>query len=106
MEEFDWLISIPSDEGLMLGTSALQIFHGGNSTFINSFDKTKFFNSNPFAGSAKPLLTRLIAYRFRVSVPHRQDTTVSLEMKPFIDLSPLLTGYFGALESNGHRVYL
>ena len=33
---------IRSDEGLMLETSAFQIFHGGNSTFINSFDKTKF----------------------------------------------------------------
>ena len=31
-----------SEEGLTLETSALQIFHGGNSTFINSFDKTKF----------------------------------------------------------------
>ena len=29
-----------SDEGLTLKTSAFQIFHGGNSTFINSFDKT------------------------------------------------------------------
>ena len=26
----------------MLETSAFQIFLGGNSTFINSFDKTKF----------------------------------------------------------------
>ena len=26
----------------MLKTSAIQIFHGGNSTFINLFDKTKF----------------------------------------------------------------
>ena len=33
---------IRSDEGLTLETSAFQIFHGGNSTFINSFDKTKF----------------------------------------------------------------
>ena len=31
-----------SDEGLMLETSAFQIFHGGNSTFINPFHKTKF----------------------------------------------------------------
>ena len=31
-----------SDEGLTLETSAFKIFHGGNSTFINSFDKTKF----------------------------------------------------------------
>ena len=30
-----------SDEGLTLETSAFLIFHGGNSTFINSFDKTK-----------------------------------------------------------------
>ena len=34
--------SIRSDEGLTLETSAFQIFHGGNFTFINSFDKTKF----------------------------------------------------------------
>ena len=26
----------------MLETSAFQIFHGGNSTFISLFDKTKF----------------------------------------------------------------
>ena len=26
----------------MLETSAFQVFHSGNSTFINSFDKTKF----------------------------------------------------------------
>ena len=31
-----------SDEGLTLEKSAFQIFHGGNFTFINSFDKTKF----------------------------------------------------------------
>ena len=31
-----------NDQGLTLETSALQIFHGGNSTFINSFGKTKF----------------------------------------------------------------
>ena len=35
---------IRSDEGLTLETSAFQIFHGGNSTFINSFDKTKLFS--------------------------------------------------------------
>ena len=33
---------IRSDKGLTLETPAFQIFHGGNSTFINSFDKTKF----------------------------------------------------------------
>ena len=33
---------IRSDEGLTLETSAFQIVHGGNSTFINTFDKTKF----------------------------------------------------------------
>ena len=33
---------VRSDEGLTLETSAFQIFHGGNFTFINSFDKTKF----------------------------------------------------------------
>ena len=35
-----------SDEGLTLETSAFQIFHGDNSTFINSFDKTKNFCSD------------------------------------------------------------
>ena len=37
-----WYYSIRSDEGLTLETSAFSIFHGGNSTFINAFDKTKF----------------------------------------------------------------
>ena len=31
-----------SNEGLRLEKSAFQIFHGDNSSFINSFDKTKF----------------------------------------------------------------
>ena len=31
-----------ADEGLTPETSAFQIFHGGNLTVINSFDKTKF----------------------------------------------------------------
>ena len=30
-----------SDEGLTLETSAFLTFHGGNSNFINSFDKAK-----------------------------------------------------------------
>ena len=37
-----------SDEGLTLETSAFQIFHGGNFTFINSFDKTKFLFYSSF----------------------------------------------------------
>ena len=36
------LIKVRSDKGLTLETLALRIFHGGNSTFIDSFDKTKF----------------------------------------------------------------
>ena len=35
------LIKIRSDKGPTLATLAFQIFHGGNSTFIKSFDKTK-----------------------------------------------------------------
>ena len=35
------LTKIRSDKGLTLETLALQIFHEGNSTFINSFDKAK-----------------------------------------------------------------
>ena len=34
--------SIRSDERLTLETSVFLNSHGGNSTFINSFDKTKF----------------------------------------------------------------
>ena len=39
--------SISYDEGLTLETSAFQICHGGNSTFIDSFDKTKFLFHSP-----------------------------------------------------------
>ena len=39
------IFSLRSDEGLTLVTSAFQIFHGGNSTFINSLDETKFLHS-------------------------------------------------------------
>ena len=39
---------ISRDEGLTLEISAFLTFHGGNSTFINSFDKTKsLFSSLP-----------------------------------------------------------
>ena len=34
-------------KGLRLETSAFSIFHGGNSTFINSLDKTKFLFPSP-----------------------------------------------------------
>ena len=39
-----WITTEPfrADDGLTLETSAFQFFHGGNSTFINSFDKTQF----------------------------------------------------------------
>ena len=33
-----------SDEGLTFETLAFEIFHGGNSTFIESFGKTKFYS--------------------------------------------------------------
>ena len=48
---------IRSDEGLTLETSAFRVNHGGNSTFIISFDKTKFL----------------------LSLSQRRSTTVSLE---------------------------
>ena len=35
--------SVPCDKGLTLDTLALQIFYGGNSTFINSRGKGKLF---------------------------------------------------------------
>ena len=37
------LIKIRSGKGLTLETLAFQIFHGGNSAFINSFEKKTFF---------------------------------------------------------------
>jgi len=36
-----------SDEGLKLKIAAFQVFHSSNSTFINSFDKTKFLFHSP-----------------------------------------------------------
>ena len=36
------LIRVRSDKRLTRETSAFQIFHRGNSTFVNSFHKTKF----------------------------------------------------------------
>ena len=41
MKQYE-LVRVRSDERLTLETSAFQIFHRGNSTFINSFHKTKF----------------------------------------------------------------
>ena len=41
------LSALKTDDGLMLETSAFQISHDGNSTFINSFDKTKFLFYSP-----------------------------------------------------------
>ena len=41
------IIIIRSDEGLTLETSAFQVFHAGNSTLINSFDKTRFLFHSP-----------------------------------------------------------
>ena len=37
-----WADKVQISEGLMLKTSAFQIFHGDNSTFINSFDEINF----------------------------------------------------------------
>ena len=45
---------VRSDEGLTLETSAFQIFHGGNLTFINSFDKSKFL-FNPVRETVVPI---------------------------------------------------
>ena len=36
-----------NDKGLMLKTSAFQIFHDGNSPIINSLDKTRFLFHSP-----------------------------------------------------------
>ena len=42
------LKNIFSDGGLILETSAFQIFNGGNSIFIKLFDKTKFSCFNAY----------------------------------------------------------
>ena len=58
--------SIRSDEGLTLETSAFQFLYGGQFT----------------------LLTLLIYIpNFRVSLPHRRSTTVSLETNPLYPLA-------------------
>ena len=61
-------LRIRSDKGLTLETSAFQIFHGGNSTFINSFDKTKF--SSFYVSST---LYVCLSY-VRVTVPRTAST--------------------------------
>ena len=43
------IVSIHSDERLMVETLTFQIFHGSNSTFINSFDKTKLLQTSSAA---------------------------------------------------------
>ena len=48
---FERLPLVIRSEGLTLETSGFQIFYGGNSTYINLFDKTKFSCYN-LAGSA------------------------------------------------------
>ena len=40
-------LTLRCDGGLALETSAFEIIHGGNSTFINSFDKTQFLCHSP-----------------------------------------------------------
>ena len=40
-------LALYSGRGLMLETSAFKIFHGGNSAFINSFQKIKFLFYSP-----------------------------------------------------------
>ena len=40
-------LALSSGRGLMLEMSAFKIFHGGNSTFINSFQKIKFLFYSP-----------------------------------------------------------
>ena len=52
-------IRLSDGDGEELETSGFQIFHGGNLTFINSFDETNFF----------------------VALSHRRSTTVSLETR-------------------------
>ena len=39
---FNTFIEYRSNEGLTHETSAFQIFHGGNSSLMNSFEKTQF----------------------------------------------------------------
>ena len=58
-----------SDEGLTLEASAFQIFQGGNSTFTNSFDKTKFsWDQNGLIAAAKDAFT----YWYSIST-HREN---------------------------------
>ena len=65
-------LRIRSDKGLTLETSAFQIFYGGNSTFINSFDKTKF---SSFYDS-RTLYVCISCVR--VTVPRTASTKISI----------------------------
>ena len=58
--------SIRSDEGLTLEMSALQMFHGGNSTVINSFDKTKFLFHSHRRSATVSLETRNLLTTFAI----------------------------------------
>ena len=40
-------LALRHNEGFTLETSAFQIFRGGNSTFMNSFDEIQFLFYNP-----------------------------------------------------------
>ena len=51
-------LSKANDEGLTLETSVFWIFHGGNSTFVNLFDKTKFLFHSP-SDAAPQFLSKL-----------------------------------------------
>ena len=57
-----------SDEGLMLETSAFQMFHGGNSPFMNSFDKNKFTvtNNTPLKTGAAHVSFKCKLYNFQL----------------------------------------
>ena len=48
-------LALPSDKRLTLEMSTFKIFHGWNSTFINSFERTKFLFYSPTDG-VRPFL--------------------------------------------------
>ena len=80
--------TIRSNEGSRLETSAFLIVHGGNSTFINTFDKTKIF--------------------LNISLSHRRSATVSLETRnlffehhSYVTLNMFMPNFMAFLVASG-----
>ena len=83
-------------ERIMLKMSAFQFFHGGNLTFINTFDKTKIFI---FQYPSDAALQFLVIFKHQMSIsPHMSssysDALCSFSFFQFSFFSKLLSFVF------------